>query len=147
LQLNDRLHSDPAGLSPCRSLTGRERFSKQLHRCTRSAKYFCHMRVTGEHEHLSLRRLVGHEFAEHTGRGRGTIVVKIDQCIVHDNRQQDAVPLQITHQRQSQSQKNLLAGTTAEAFGVPRFAVGSVHLKAGLINCGGDVGVAAGGES
>jgi hypothetical protein len=103
--------------------------------------------MAGEDQHLPFARLIGDEFDQHAGCGPGPLVIKIHECVVHDERQRHAMPLQVADERQPQCQEHLFSRAAAEPLRLPDRPVAIVYLEPRLVDCGGDRRVAAVGEA
>lgn len=95
------------------------------------------MGVAGEHEHLPIPRLISHECDQRAGRCSGAGIVKVDQGIIHHDRQHDAVLVQAANQGQPQGQKDLFTGASAEPLRIPDRTGCIVDIESCLVDgCG-----------
>jgi hypothetical protein len=104
------------------------------------------MGVAGEHKHLPISCLIGHEGHQRAGRRSGASVVKVDEGIIHHDRQHDAVLVQASNQGQPQGQKDLFTSASAEPLRVPDRAGRIVDIESCLVDGCGDPDVTALGQ-
>jgi hypothetical protein len=99
-----------------------------------------HMGMTGEHEHLSTT-FVGET---HQGLGGipGTLIIKVDQGVVHDQWQPNASAFEVCNKGKPKRQEDLLSGAATEPLRRPADAVDILDHQHRIVGDGGDLAVA-----
>lgn len=104
------------------------------------------MSVAGQHEHLPISRLISHECHQCAGRCPSPGIVKVDEGIIHHDRQHNAVFVKTADQRQPQGQKDLFTGAPAEPLRVPDRTGRIVDIESSLVDGRGNPDIAALGQ-
>lgn len=120
--------------------------TEEANSCLRFFEQRGNMGVAGKHQHLAISRLISHELHQCAGCSPGSGVVKVDQRIIHHNRQDNAVLMKTADQSQPQRQKDLFTGAPTEPLGIPDRASRIVDIQSSLVNGCGNPDVTAVGQ-